>query len=174
MKSTLHSPAFAVLIAMLVATASAADAPPAPPKMSSNDHTFLADTMSTNQLAIDVSAYVAKTTQTPKVRQFAQTRVDEDKQLAVEFQKANDGVVPTPAPTQQPGINLLGKSGADLDKAYAGMMVAYDDQILQKFEIAADGPQHGPAIKDMIKSTLPTVRKHDTAAKALDRSLPDQ
>jgi predicted outer membrane protein len=174
MKSNLSSLASALIAAMLVATASAADLPQAAPKLGANDHTFLADTMNTNQLAIDVSAYVAKTTQTPKVRQFAQARVDEDKQLAVEFQKANDGVVPTPAPTQQPGINLLGKSGADLDKAYAGMMVAYDDQIMQKFEVAGDGLQHAPAIRDMVKGTLPVIRKHDAAAKALDRSLPDQ
>lgn len=165
-----HRLLFAVTAALFAATAMAQQAATSQ-KLSSSDRAFLADTLGTNQLEIDISAYAVKQAHSDKVREFATARLAAHKDLATQFQKANDGIVPAPGPTQQPGENLLGKTGADFDHAYLAMMANYDHGLVAKFQ-GADGPQHGQAIRDMVKATLPEIRKHDAESKALEHSLP--
>lgn len=171
----------AVVAALLAAAVIAQPAPPAkvgavapasaPARLSASDRMFLADALATNQLEIDVSVYAAKNAASEKVRQFAVARVAAHKALGAQFQKANDGIVATPAPTPQPGINLLGKTGADFDHAYLTMMASYDRGLAERFA-AADGPQHGPAIRAMVVASLPEVRRNQTQAGALLRATP--
>ena len=157
-------------IAAIDAFAFAAGSDPHP-KLNSSDHSFLTDALASNQLEIDVSAYAVKQAKSDKVRAFAKTMVAEHAKLAIEMQKANDGLVPTPPPTPQPGINLLGRNGAEFDDSYVALMVSYEDEELGKFGGAVDGPQHTPIVHDMAKKLLPMIRHHDAAANALERAL---
>lgn len=159
---------FATLLAL-----SAAAAPTTPrTKLSSPDREFLFDVLANNQIEFDASAYVAAHAQSPKVRQFAQAMAVEHAQLATAFQKANDGIVVAPGPTPQPGINLLGRTGVEFDRAYLTMMAGYEDAMAAKFRGATYGASHGQPIRDMVKATLPTVLRHAAMAKALERTLP--
>lgn len=146
-------------------------APAAPVKLSPSDRNFLSDVLATNQLEIDVSGYAVTQAHSEKVRAFAKSRVAAHKALALQFQKANDGLVPPPGVTPQPGINLLGKTGADFDHAYMTLMAAYDHGLLARFSVA-DGPQHGEPIRAMVRATLPEIRKNDAEARALERAIP--
>lgn len=177
-------PSALLLCAALSISAFAAPPPPAPAKpvaaapapvvkLSSSDRNFLSDVLATNQLEIDVSAYAATHAHAEKVRAFAKARVAAHKELAAQFQKANDGLVPAPTPTPQPGINLLGKTGADFDHAYLTLMATYDHGFLTRFAVA-DGPQHGEPIRAIVRATLPTIRKNEIESKALERSMPDR
>lgn len=149
----------------------AAAAAPAAFKLAPADRNFLADVLATNQLEIDVSAYAATQAHSEKVRAFAKARVAAHKELAAQFQKANDGLVAPPGTTPQPGINLLGKTGADFDHAYMTLMAAYDHGLMTRFSVA-DGPQHGEPIRAMVRATLPTIRKNDAESRALERAVP--
>lgn len=183
MKPSLALPAafvFAGLAGIAVAApppaakpAPVATAPTAPAvfKLSPADRNFLADVLATNQLEIDVSAYAATQAHSEKVRAFAKARVAAHKELAAQFQKANDGLVAPPGTTSQPGINLLGKTGADFDHAYMTLMAAYDHGLMTRFSVA-DGPQHGEPIRAMVRATLPTIRKNDAESRALERAVP--
>ncbi|HTA64241.1 MAG TPA: DUF4142 domain-containing protein [Xanthomonadaceae bacterium] len=151
-------------------TAPAAPAAPAA-KLNSSDHTFLADALESNQLDIDVSAYAAKQADSAKVKQFAQAMATEHTKLAALMQKANDGLIPTPAPTTQPGINLQGREGAELDHSYVDLMVDYEQDAVTKFRSGADGPQYSGAIHDMAKSVLPSLQRDEATAKAMQRAL---
>ncbi len=161
----------AVLAAGLFAGMAIAQPAAAPAKLSTSDRMFLSDALGTNQLEIDMSAYAIKQAHADKVRAFAKARVDEHKALAARFQKANDGIVPAPGPSTQPGINLLGKTGADFDRTYVGLMANYDHRLATRFA-GADGPQHGTAIREMVRDTLPILRRHEAEANALERTLP--
>ncbi|MBS0456864.1 MAG: DUF4142 domain-containing protein [Proteobacteria bacterium] len=171
----------AVVAALLAAAVIAQPAPPAKvgavapasaaAQLSASDRMFLADALATNQLEIDVCTYATKNASSEKVRQFAVTRVAAHKALAELFQKANDGIVATPAPTPQPGINLLGKTGADFDHAFLALLVSYDHGLAARFA-AADGPQHGPAIRAMVVASLPEIRRNQAQAGALLRATP--
>ncbi|MBS0211598.1 MAG: DUF4142 domain-containing protein [Proteobacteria bacterium] len=168
----LASPVFAQPPAAKAAAPAPAPAAVATPvKLSASDRAFLSDTLATNQLEVDVSAYAAKQAHDEKVRQLAAARVNEYKDLGKLFQKANDGIVVAPTPTPQPGPNLLGKTGVDFDRTFLGMLIAYDRGLASKFD-GADGPQHGAAIREMVKSSLPAIRHQEDEAKALLRTLP--
>ncbi|MBS0194507.1 MAG: DUF4142 domain-containing protein [Proteobacteria bacterium] len=171
----LHHPLTVALVAALFVAPVFAQPPApvavAPVKLSASDRAFLSDTLATNQLEIDVSAYAATQAHDEKVRQFAAKRTSEYKERGKQFQKANDGIVIAPAPTPQPGPNLLGRTGVDFDRAFLGMLIAYDRGLAAKFD-GADGPQHGAAIREMVKTTLPTIRHQEDEAKALLRALP--
>ena len=170
MRQRIRKLAIAAIGTAMFATAACAAGSGTPVKLNSSDHRFLADALSANQLEIDFSTCAAKQASSEKVRQFAQAMVAEHTRLATDMQAANDGLTPTPAPTQQPGVNLAGRKGAEFDRAYMALMVAYDNAALGKFK-TADGPQHSAAIRDMVKKVLPAIGRNDVAAKALQHAL---
>lgn len=172
MTHRLQQLAIAAIGAAMIATAAAAPSAGSGTreKLSSSDRYFLVDVLSANQLEIDVSTYAAKQARSDKVRLFAQQMAVEHGKLAKETQKANDGVVVPPAPTPQPGPNLEGRTGAEFDKAYVDLMIAYDDAALGRFK-TADGPQHGAPIREMAKNVLPMISQNDAMSKEMKRSL---
>ncbi len=163
--------AIGVLGGVLLATVASAVGSGMAPKLNSMDHGFLADVLGANQLEIDMSAYIAKQASSGKVRQFAQTKATELTKVAAEMQKANDGLIATPLPSQQPGVNLVGRTGNDLDQIYLAVMINYDDAAIARFKSAIDRPQYSPAIRDMARNVLPTIQRHDAMAKDLKHSL---
>jgi len=171
MKHRSRNTVIAAVGALVIATTASAAAAPAPVVLNSSDHSFLSDVLSANQYEIDLSNYAAKKASSAKVRQFAQTIVHDDTQLAADLLKASDGSIPPPASTQQPDRNFEGKTGADIDKAYLDVMVDELDIAAGKFLVAGDGPQHDAAVRAVAKQAAPMVRRHDEMAKSLDDSL---
>jgi predicted outer membrane protein len=171
MQQRIRKLAIATIGTVFLATVVSAAGSGAVAKLNSLDHGFLADALGTNQLQIDISAYSAKQASSEKVRQFAQTTATELANVAAEMQKANDGLIAKPPPSQQPGPNLIGRTGIEFDQTYVAVMVSYDDAAIGKLRSAIDRPQYSPPIRDMAKNVLPMIQRNEAMAKELKRSL---
>jgi putative membrane protein len=108
----------------------------------------------------------------PKVKQFAEQMVQDHGKANAEL-KALAGskgmVLPTSLPKiQQDDLTQMGKlSGAAFDKAYSLHMTGDHDKAVAAFDKQAQGSGDAQ-IKAWAAKTLPTLREHLAAAKALD------
>jgi putative membrane protein len=108
----------------------------------------------------------------PKVKQFAQQMVQDHGKANAELKAlaGSKGVVlPTSLPkVQQDDLAQMGKlSGAAFDKAYSLHMTGDHDKAVAAFDKQAQGSGDAQ-IKAWAAKTLPTLREHLAAAKALD------
>lgn len=92
------------------------------------------------------------------------------------------GAAPAAAATGQPDHvgalagdpatrSLHTAQGAAFDRAYLDMVVAMHDQSVKKFESVVESAEHGPEVKTLARTALPSLRRHAAMASSLDDSL---
>jgi putative membrane protein len=134
------------------------------------DTDFYTQAMMGGQKEIAASQLVEKQGSSADVKKAA-TKIESDhKAFGKKVQAAAGSKVTPPAPGSATTPMLDGKTGADLDRAYADEMVTDHQKTIAMFENAANNAST-PEAKALAKAGLPTLRDHLKMAQDLQAKL---
>ena len=159
--------------------AHAASATHAPTALDAQDEAFVARASSNSTLQITMAQVVlgetaANQSASNQARELARHIVTEHQALIARFtdfaarKKADDQHAAPVHGMNDNKARLQQLHGKALDRAFAGMVVKADQQIIPAYEHAAKS-SHTPALRKIASEALPTLREQLKAASALDR-----
>lgn len=160
-------------------TAHAAGATQAPAPLDAQDQAFVAKASTNSTLQITMAQVVlgetaANQSASEQARDLARRIVTGHKALIAKFtdfaasKKADDQHAAPVHGMSDNKARLQQLHGKALDKAFAGMLVKADQQIIPAYEHAAKS-SHAPALRKIASEALPMLREQLKAASALDR-----
>ena len=132
------------------------------------DTQFYSQAMTGDQKEIATGQMVASTSTNADVKALAKKIVSDHQSLDTKLKDAAGGAATVSAGTVDPSVQ--GKSGTDLDKAYADAMVADHQKDIPMFENAAKNASSAAARK-LASDALPVLRDHLKRAQALQSKL---
>ncbi len=140
-----------------------------------DDQEFMVGAASGGLMEVEVSKMAAQNAASAKVKQFAQMLVKDhtkaNEELKALAAKKNVTLPPTPGEDHQKHIDdMKNMKGADFDKRYVSMMVDDHEKDITKFEKAAENAKDAE-LKAFASKTLPVLRKHFEAIKAIDEGM---
>ncbi len=164
-----------------LALATAVVAMPAIARAQPNDAQIAAIVVVANQVDVDAGSFVATTTQSSAVRDFAKkmvtdhTAVNQSAVALVTKLKVTPEANDTSKALQDGGdknlAHLRTLHGADLDKAYVDHEVAYHEQVIQALDTALIPNAQNAELKALLVQVRPAFIEHLGHAKHLQASL---
>jgi putative membrane protein len=134
------------------------------------DTDFYQQALTGGQKEIDAAKMEAKQGNSADAKKLANELVADHTALGKKVAAAaGSGVTPPPSDTTPPA-DLQGKTGADLDKAWADMMVSDHQKTVAMFENAAKNASTDKA-KKLASDALPTLRDHLKKSQDLQQKL---
>ena len=158
------------------AASTSAMAAPANPSMDTaangpiSDTDFYQQALSGGQKEIDASKMEAKQGSSADAKKLANELVADHTALGTKVMAAAGSGVTAPAAGASPPSDLQGKSGKDLDTAWADMMVSDHQKTISMFENASKNASTDKA-KKLATDALPTLREHLKKAQDLQQKL---
>jgi putative membrane protein len=137
-----------------------------------DDSEFMVDAANGGMMEVEMGKLAQTKAQSQAVKDFAA-------RMVADHSKANDELkalaatknVTLPSAIDQDGQDHLAdmgkKSGADFDKDYVDMMVKDHDKDVSMFE-DEEKDAKDPDVKAWVSKTLPTLREHQQAIKAIN------
>ena len=135
-----------------------------------SDTDFYQQALSGGQKEIDASKMEAKDGSSADAKKLANELVADHTALGKKVQAAAGSGVTAPAADTMGPSDLQGKTGKDLDKAWADMMVADHQKAISMFENAANNASTDKA-KKLASDALPTLRDHLKKAQDVQQKL---
>jgi putative membrane protein len=132
------------------------------------DTQFYSQAMTGDQTEIATGKMVASTSSNADVQKLANKIVSDHEALDKKLKGASGGAATASAGTVDP--NVQGKTGNELDMAYADAMVADHQKDIPMFENAAKNASSAKARK-LASDALPVLREHLKRAQALQTKL---
>jgi putative membrane protein len=132
------------------------------------DTQFYSQAMTGDQTEIATGKMVASTSSDADVQKLANKIVSDHEALDKKLKDASGGAATASAGPVDP--NVQGKTGKDLDMAYADAMVADHQKDIPMFENAAKNASSAKARK-LASDALPVLRDHLKQAQALQTKL---
>jgi putative membrane protein len=145
--------------------------PPEPAEVTSGpitDAQFYTQAMTGDQNEIATGRMVASTSTNADVKQLANKIAGDHESFDKKVQDAAGSAAAVPTGTVNPDVQ--GKTGNDLDKAYADAMVADHQKDITMFENASKNASSATARK-LATDALPVLRDHLKRAQALQSKL---
>jgi putative membrane protein len=132
------------------------------------DTQFYSQAMTGDQIEIATGKMVASTSSNADVQKLANKIVSDHEALDRKLKDASGGAATASAGTVDPSVQ--GKTGNELDLAYADAMVADHQKDIRMFENAAKNASSATARK-LASDALPVLRDHLKRAQALQTKL---
>jgi putative membrane protein len=131
---------------------------------------FYQQALAGGQKEIDASKMEAKDGSSADAKKLANELVADHTALGKKVQAAAGSGVTPPASDATPPADLQGKTGKDLDTAWADMMVADHQKTIAMFENASTNASTDKA-KKLASDALPTLRDHLKKSQDLQQKL---
>ena len=143
--------------------------------LSEQDRTFIQNAAKANQDEIDVGTLAQQKSSNSQVKSYANTLVNDHTKNKQEVEnlagKKGVSVQAYQGATARAEYQRLdGMSGATFDRSFASQMVQDREKAISMFEQALKDT-HDAGLRNYIDATLPTLRKHLTEARDLERNL---
>ncbi len=142
---------------------------------SGNASSFVTEAAQGGMAEVEMGKLAAQKGQNPEVKKFGQMMVTDhtaaNNELKAVAAKKNMTVPSDIGPKYKSSKDSLSKaSGADFDKQYVDMMVSDHEDDVAAFEKQADSSTD-PDVKAFAAKTLPTLKRHLDAIKALKAKM---
>jgi putative membrane protein len=136
--------------------------------LSSQDQKFIEDAAKGGMMEVHMGNLGLTKGQSQGVKNFSQKLIDDHTKANNELSKLaqQKGVTLPPENHSDVPSSLTSKSGADFDRTFAKMAVEDHEKDIMEFEKEANSGAD-PDIKSWASKTLPVLRSHLDAAKAL-------
>ncbi|WP_276369384.1 DUF4142 domain-containing protein [Chryseolinea sp. H1M3-3] len=140
-----------------------------------DDAEFAVSAAEGGMLEVQLAQLALTKATSPKVKEFAQSMVDDHSKANEELkslaQSKNITLPTTLSEEKQKDYNdLAEKSGADFDKAYSEFMVKDHKDDVSKFKKAADNAEDGD-IKSWAAAKVPVLEHHLSMAESLEDAV---
>ena len=139
------------------------------------DQEFMVEAASGGLMEVEAGKLAAQNAASPKVKEFGQMMVTDHTQANEELKalaaKKNVTLPATPGEDHQKHLDdMKNMKGADFDKHYVSMMVNDHEEDVNKFEKRAENAKDAE-LKAFAAKTLPVLKKHLAAIKAIDEGM---
>lgn len=135
---------------------------------------FMSDAAQGGMAEVELGKLAAQKAKDPEVKKFGQMMVDDHSKANTELKdlaKTKNITLPADLGSHQSTLDKLkGLSGADFDKEYVEEMVDDHETDVSAFEKQANSGSD-PEVKAFAAKTLPTLKKHLEAIKAIQAKM---
>ncbi len=136
---------------------------------------FAVNAADAGMLEVELGSLALKKASSPKVKEFAQSMIDDhtkaNDELKALAQGKNISLPPALSDKCQKKYNdMMGKSGSDFDKAYSDLMVKDHKDVVDMFKKASEDSKDAE-LKAWASEKLPALQHHLEMAEALEDGL---
>jgi putative membrane protein len=136
---------------------------------------FAVNAADAGMMEVEAGSLALTKASSPKVKEFAQTMIDDHKKANEELkalaQGKNISLPPSLSDKCQKKYNdLMEKSGSDFDKAYADLMVKDHKDVVDRFKKASENAKDQD-LKNWATEKLPALQHHLEMAETLQKGV---